>query len=102
MFINKQVSVMKSRWIKIGIVTLLMAPAAVYAQSRESVRSSSPYNGSAGRVSDKEKQKAAAEKFNGQRPAQPMQQNSQKRKQPIQGQTENGNRIKRPQSTTSK
>ncbi|MFD2569624.1 hypothetical protein ACFSUS_03210 [Spirosoma soli] len=89
---------MKHAFVKAAIVALLVAPAVVFGQSRESVKSSSPYNGSAGRVSDKEKEKAAAEKFNGQKPDAPQktkpQPHSASKSKPVQGATENGGRVK--------
>lgn len=95
---------MKHTMVKAAIVALLTVPTVLFGQSRESVRSSSPYNGSAGRVSDKEKEKAAAEKFNGQRTTQPAKskaphsQSQGEEKPRIQGPTENGGRVKNPKT----
>lgn len=89
---------MKNVWVKAAAVALLMAPAVVSGQSRESVKSSSPYNSSAARVSDKEKEKASAEKFNGQRPDVPQKPKPQSGKQRIQGPTQNGGRVKNPKT----
>ncbi|GAB3509693.1 hypothetical protein GCM10027341_47130 [Spirosoma knui] len=89
---------MKHTLLKAAVLMALMAPAVAFGQSRESVKSSSPYNGSAARVSDKEKAKVAAEKFNGQRstPAQPTKPQSGKPR--VQGPTENGGRVKNPKT----
>ncbi len=89
---------MKNVWVKAAAVALLMAPAVVFGQSRESVKSSSPYNGSAARISDKEKEKASAEKFNGQRPNVPQKPKPQSGKQRVQGPTQNGGRVKNPKT----
>jgi hypothetical protein len=74
----------------IGIALLALLPAIGFAQTRESVRSSSPYNGSAGR--------ATSEKFNGQKPDGPPKPKPQTGKQPVQGPTQNGGRVKNPKT----
>ena len=90
--------------MKVAAVALTLVPVLTFGQSRESVKSSSPYNGSAARVSDKEKEKVAAEKFNGQRttkPAKSKAQHSQSQdegKPRVQGPTENGGRVKNPKT----
>lgn len=72
---------------------MALLPALSFAQ-RESIKSSNKYNSAAMRVSDKEKQKATTEKFNGQRSETPARPTPKTGKQPIQGTTENGARIK--------
>lgn len=78
----------------IAVVAFLILPAVAFAQ-RESIKSSNKYNTAAMRVSDKEKQKATSEKFNGQKPDQPQKPKPKSGRQPVQGPTENGSRIKR-------
>ena len=80
------------------VVALLMLPALAIAQ-RESIKSSNKYNSAAMRVSDKEKQKVTAEKFNGQKPDQPPKPKPVSGKQAVQGPTENGNRVRNAKST---
>lgn len=82
----------------IGITLLALLPFLSHGQSRESVKSSSPYNGSAGRASAKEKQKATSEKFNGQKPDGPPKPKPQTGKQRVQGPTQNGGRVKNPKT----
>ncbi|MDB5243199.1 MAG: hypothetical protein JWP57_3824 [Spirosoma sp.] len=84
--------------IVLAVTLLTLLPALAIAQ-RESIKSSNKYNSAAMRVSDKEKQKATSEKFNGQKPNQPPKPKPHSGKQPIQGATENGNRIKNSKST---
>lgn len=72
---------------------LLMLPAMAMAQ-RESIKSSNKLNSAAMRVPDKEKEKATAEKFNGQKPDRPQKPKPKSGKQAVQGPTENGNRVK--------
>lgn len=79
-------------------IAFLLLPAMAFAQ-RESIKSSNKYNSAAMRVSDKEKQKATSEKFNGQKPDQPPKLKPKSGKQTIQGPAENGNRVKNKQST---
>jgi len=79
------------------VVALLMLPAMALAQ-RESIKSSNKLNSAAMRVSDKEKQKVTAEKFNGQKPDRPQKPTPKSGKQAVQGPTENGNRIKKANS----
>lgn len=84
----------------LSVLLLALLPALTYAQ-RESYKSSSKYNSAAGRVSDKEKAKAMAEKFNGQQPDQPTKPMPAKPttgKQPVQGPTQNGGRVKNPKT----
>ena len=61
---------------------------------RESIKSSNKLNSAAMRVPDKEKEKATAEKFNGQKPDRPQKPKPRSGKQAVQGATENGNRVK--------
>lgn len=75
------------------VVVLLMLPAVAFAQ-RESIKSSNKLNSAAMRVSDKKKEKATTEKFNGQKPDRPQKPTPKSGKQPVQGSTENGNRVK--------
>ena len=82
------------------IALLSLLPAMAAAQ-RESIKSSNKYNSAAMRVSDKEKQKATAEKFNGQKPDRPLKPKPRSGKQAVQGATENGSRVKR-QPTSDK
>lgn len=77
----------------IGIALLALLPVLGFAQ-RENVKSSSKYNSAAARVSDKEKAKVMAEKFNGQKPDVPQKPKPKSGKQPVQGPTENGGRVK--------
>ena len=70
-----------------------MLPAMAIAQ-RESIKSSNKYNSAAMRVPDKKKQAVTSEKFNGQKPDQPQKPKPKSGKQPVQGPTENGNRVK--------
>lgn len=79
------------------IALLATAPALVYAQ-RESYKSSSKHNSAAARVSDAEKEKVTSEKFNGQKPDQPKKPVPKTGKQPIQGATQNGGRVKNPKT----
>lgn len=79
-------------------VALLMLPALAIAQ-RESIKSSNKYNSAAMRVPDKEKEKATAEKFNGQKPDQPPKPKPSSGKQTVQGPVENGNRVRNAKST---
>ena len=76
------------------IALLSLLPAMAAAQ-RESIKSSNKYNSAAMRVSDKEKQKATAEKFNGQKPDRPLKPKPKSGKQAVQEATENGSRVKR-------
>lgn len=89
------------------IIALLTATSAVTYAQRESYKSSSKYNSAAGRVSDAKKEKATAEKFNGQRPDEapkaPASQAPRKAKpegaqQRVQGPTQNGGRVKNPKT----
>lgn len=82
-------------------VTLMaLLPALSFAQ-RESYKSSSKYNSAAARVTDKEKEKVMAEKFNGQKPDVPQKPKPKTGKQAtMQGPVETGNRVKR--ATTDK
>ena len=80
------------------VVALLMLPAMALAQ-RESIKSSNKLNSTAMRVSDKEKQKVTAEKFNGQKPDRPQKPTPKSGKQAVQGPTENGGRVKNTKST---
>lgn len=80
------------------MVALLMLPVLAMAQ-RESIKSSNKYNSAAMRVPDKEKQKATAEKFNGQKPDQPPKSKPGSGKQAVQGTTENGNRVRSAEAT---
>ncbi len=81
----------------IGIALIMVLPTIALAQ-RESIKSGSKYNSAAMRVSDKEKQKATAEKFNGQKPDAPAKPKPQAGKQPVQGPTQNGGRVKNPKT----
>ncbi|QJW89023.1 hypothetical protein HNV11_06285 [Spirosoma taeanense] len=89
--------------MKTFLVITLMAflPAMAFAQ-RESVKSSNKYNSAALRVSDKKKQAATSEKFNGQKPDAPAKSrpNSDKTKPRVQGATESGNRVKNPKTNS--
>ena len=76
-----------------AVALLLLLPAMAIAQ-RESIKSSNKYNSAAMRVSDKKKQAATSEKFNGQKPDQPQKPKPKSGKRPVQGPTENGNRVK--------
>ena len=82
----------------IGIALIALLPAVTFAQRHNSIKSSSKYNSAAMRASDKEKQKATAEKFNGQKPDKPQSPKPQSGKQPVQGPTENGGRFKNPKT----
>lgn len=83
-----------SRGMKgISIIAFLLLPAMAVAQ-RESIKSSNKYNSAAMRVSDKKKQAATSEKFNGQKPDRPQKPKPRSGKQAVQGPTENGSRIK--------
>lgn len=79
-------------------LTLLTALPCLAVAQRESIKSSNKYNSAAMRVSDKEKEKAMAEKFNGQTPAKPAKPKPKMGKQPVQGPTENGGRVKNPKT----
>ena len=76
-----------------AIALLIFLPAMAMAQ-RESIKSSNKLNSAAMRVPDKEKEKATAEKFNGQKPDRPQKPKPRSGKQAVQGATENGNRVK--------
>ncbi|GAB3639513.1 hypothetical protein [Spirosoma arcticum] len=76
-----------------AIALMLFLPAMAMAQ-RESIKSSNKLNSAAMRVPDKEKEKATAEKFNGQKPDRPQKPKPRSGKQAVQGATENGNRVK--------
>ena len=75
------------------VIACLLLPAVAVAQ-RGSIKSSNKYNSAAMRVSDKKKQAATSEKFNGQKPDRPQKPKPRSGKQTVQGPTENGNRIK--------
>ncbi|WP_077922697.1 hypothetical protein [Spirosoma sp. 209] len=77
------------------IAVLAALPTLVNAQ-RESVKSGNKYNSAAARVPDAEKERVAAEKFNGQKPDRPQKPKPKSGKQPVQGSTENGGRVKNP------
>lgn len=89
--------------MKTCIVIALMAflPAMAFAQ-RESAKSGNKYNSAALRVSDKKKEAATSEKFNGQKPDAPSKSkpNSDKDKPRVQGATENGGRVKNPKTNS--
>ena len=74
-------------------VAFLLLPVMAVAQ-RESIKSSNKLNSAAMRVSDKKKQAATFEKFNGQKPDRPQKPKPRSGKQAVQGPTENGSRIK--------
>lgn len=76
-----------------AIALLSFLPAMAMAQ-RESIKSSNKLNSAAMRVPDKEKEKATAEKFNGQKPDRPQKPKPRSGKQAVQGASENGNRVK--------
>lgn len=76
-----------------AVAFLIFLPAMAMAQ-RESIKSSNKLNSAAMRVPDKEKEKATAEKFNGQKPDRPQKPKPRSGKQAVQGATENGNRVK--------
>ncbi len=81
----------------ICLIGMAVLPGLAMAQ-RESIKSSNKYNSAAMRVSDKEKMKATSEKFNGQKPDRPAKPVPKTGKQPVQGPTENGGRVKNPKT----
>ena len=92
---------------KLIIIALLTASSVVAYAQRESYKSSNKYNSAAARVPDAKKEKATAEKFNGQRPDDapkaPASQAPRKAKpegtqQRVQGPTQNGGRVKNPKT----
>ncbi len=74
------------------IALLALLPALAVAQ-RESYKSSSKFNSAAARVPDKVKEKATADKFNGQR-TEVAPKPKPSTKPTVQGSVETGNRIK--------
>ena len=76
------------------VVACLLLLLPVMAVAQQEIKSSNKYNSSAGRVSDKKKQAAMSEKFNGQKPDRPQKPKPRSGKQAVQGPTENGSRIK--------
>ena len=82
---------MKNAFATLAAILFLAGSAAA---QRESIKSSNKYNSAATRVSDKKKQAATSEKFNGQKPDRPQKPKPISGNQAVQGPTKNGSRIK--------